>query len=128
MDPSIQALTIRPSDWTALLSGVVEGLSYDLAAIACVGVLMAVFMAAFGRRGGTRESVATVPAVADRPGPIWPGDVMHFPGPRPSPGQHGVVLITSGPYAVQPGRQNPRTRRRAHRRAAVYGSYRPSHY
>jgi hypothetical protein len=128
MDPAIQAFTIRPSDWAALLGGVVEGLSYDLAAITSIGVMMAVLMAAFGRRGRTPEPVETATAATDRPDSIWFGEVMQVPGPLPARSQHSVVLIASGPYAIQLGRRNPRTRRRARRRAAVYGSLRSIRY
>jgi len=117
MDPAIQALTIRPADWAALLGGIVEGISYDFAAIACIGVAMAVLTSAFGRR-----TEAAQPAEAGPERPFWVTDSIQVAGPLPSSGLPGVVAIVSGPYAVQLGRTRSCARRRAIRRAAA-----PSH-
>ncbi len=115
MDPATQALTIRPADWAALVGGVVEGLSYDLAAIACIGAVMAVLTAVFGRRGNAPETDSE----EARPCPGWAAAVLRAPSPMAARDLRGVVPIMSGPYAVQLGRPRPCARRRVRRRAAV---------
>ena len=121
MDPAIQALTIRPADWAALLGGFLEGLGFELAALGCVAVLGTALFAILGRRGGASETQS-----ADSTASIWqPAPTAATQAQATS----GVVLVASGPYAVRPGRrQRQCARRRVTRRAAVPVSFGPRVY
>jgi hypothetical protein len=123
MDPAIQALTIRPADWAALLGGIFDGLSYDLVAIACIGALMLACRAAFGRRGTTLEALA-----GEHSRPVSNVDLVRISGPLVDRDLRGVVPVMGGSYSVQYGRQRRNARRRARRRAAAYGSLNSASY
>jgi hypothetical protein len=121
MDPGIQALTIRPADWAALLDGFVEGLSYELGVLVCLAVLGAVLFAILGRR-----SVAPAASAKEQAGVAWQPAALGAGRPQLS---GSVVLVASGPYAARPGRHGRQcARRRVERRAAVSVSFGPLPY
>lgn len=121
MDPAIQALTIRPADWAALLEGFVEGLSYEFGVLVCIAVLGAVLFAILGRRSVAPEASAEEPA-----GPAWQAAPFGVARPQLS---GSVVAVASGPYAVRLGRrQGQCARRRVTRRAAATVSFGPLPY
>lgn len=122
MDPAIQALTIRPADWAALLDGFVEGLSYELGLLVCISVVGVAMFLILGRRGVSTEGLAQAQTSVDDK-PAAAGQPTSTPGARPQPAP-SVVLVASGPYAVRLAHRPYRcARRRVHRRAAASLSF-----
>jgi hypothetical protein len=118
MDPAIQALTIGPADWAALLGGFVEGLGYDVGILVCIAVLGAALCTILGRRG-----VSAVASGDDRDAAAWQPAPLSAVQPEVT---GRVVLVASGPYAVWLGhRQHRCARRRVSRRAAAPVSFGP---
>src|SRR6266511_1217319 len=57
MDPTIEALTIYPAAWAALLQGLVEGVAYGAAVVASVLVVTVVLIACLGGRKQAEEAL-----------------------------------------------------------------------
>jgi hypothetical protein len=124
MDPAIQALTIRPADWAALLGGFVEGLSYELELLVCIAALGAALFSILGRRGVAPAGLASGGRVIGETTDAA-RHVSSARGWQPQPSR-SVVLVASGPFAVRwEQRQQRRARRRVSRRAAASFSFGP---
>jgi hypothetical protein len=61
MGPTIEALTIYPAAWAALVHGLAEGIAYGLAIIASVLVVSVVLIVGFGGRRQTEAASAQRP-------------------------------------------------------------------
>ena len=107
MDPTIQALTINPADWTALIDGFVEGLGVGITGLACLVVIAAALIACLGRRsdqtGSPRETLAS---------PVWQSAALL--GTTAPHELRGIVPMVTSPCALQAGR-----RRRRHTRSST---------
>jgi hypothetical protein len=85
MDPTIEALTIYPAAWAALLQGLVDGVVFGAAVIASVLVVTVVLIACLGGRSETKDGLDEVAeeVVAHVAEPRAPGSVMPMAwGPR----------------------------------------------
>ncbi len=61
MDPTIEALTIHPAAWAALLQGLAEGVAYGAAAIGSVLVVTVVSIAGLGGRKAAEGDLDRAP-------------------------------------------------------------------
>lgn len=57
MDPTIEALTIHPAAWAALLQGLAEGVAYGAAAIGSILVVTVVSIACLGGRKAAADDL-----------------------------------------------------------------------
>jgi len=108
MDPTIQALTINPADWAALIDGFVEGLGFGIVGLACLVVIAAALIAGLGRRSDQTGS-----SLDDLASPVWQSAALL--GTTAPHELRGVVPMVTGPCALQAGR-----RRRRHVRSSKF--------
>jgi hypothetical protein len=66
MDPTIEALTIHPAAWAALIEGLAEGVAYGSAMVASVLVVAVVLAVSLGGRGEAEEAGVRVAETAAR--------------------------------------------------------------
>jgi hypothetical protein len=111
MDPTIEALTIYPAAWAALLEGLIHGLAYGLAIIASILVIVAALLACLGGRARAAERLVGVTSGAEGawsfPAPVDPAPV----GGRAPHSLGGLVPAVWSQHRTPAGRRRRRSRR-----------------